>query len=137
MFPGPQSALVVAGIIEFLAGVAGAGDVARGSNDRTSVREFLDRYWRRPIAPQGTPPPGFSALEASLAPESCGTCHPAQHADWRTTLHARSMGPGVTGQLTDLRSGDPESARLCLACHAPLAEQQPERRSIFDARLMS
>jgi hypothetical protein len=137
MSPGPRSPLVVAGIIAFLTGVAVAGDVARGSSDRTSVREFLDRHWRRPIAPQGTPPSGFSALEASLAPESCGTCHPAQHADWRTTLHARSMGPGVTGQLTDLRRGDPESTRLCLTCHAPLAEQQPEHLTIFDARLMS
>jgi hypothetical protein len=137
MPPGPQSPLVVAGIIAFLVGVAVAGDIAHGSNDRTSVREFLDRHWRRPIAPQGTPPPGFSALEASLAPDGCGTCHPAQHADWRTTLHARSMGPGVAGQLKDLWKGDPESARLCLTCHAPLAEQQPERGTIFDARLMS
>jgi len=137
MPPGPQSPLVVAGIIAFLACVAVAGDVARRSDDETSVRDFLGRHWQRPIAPQGAPPPDFSALEASLAPASCGSCHPAQHTDWRTTHHATSMGPGVTGQLKDLWKGDPESARLCLTCHAPLAEQHPERREIFDARLMS
>src|SRR5215467_1151929 len=137
MPPGPQSPLVVAGIIAFLACVAVAGDVARRSDDETSVRDFLGRHWQRPIAPQGAPPPDFSALEASLAPASCGSCHPAQYTDWRTTHHAMSMGPGVTGQLKDLWKGDPESARLCLTCHAPLAEQHPERREIFDTRLMS
>jgi hypothetical protein len=45
------------------------------------------------------------------------------------------MGPGVTGQLADLWPTDAESARLCLTCHAPLAEQQPENRAIFDAAL--
>jgi len=44
MSPGPQSPLVVAGVIAFLAGVAVAGDVARGSNDTTSVRDFLGRH---------------------------------------------------------------------------------------------
>ncbi len=136
MSPRPRSPLIVASVA-LLAGIAVAGDGGRAPIDSTSVRELLGRYWQRPITPQGAPPPGFSALEASLAPESCGTCHPAQHADWRTTLHARSMGPGIAGQLKDLWMGDRESARLCLTCHAPLAEQQPERRAIFDARLMS
>ncbi len=103
--------------------------------DRSSVHEFLTRHWRRPIPPQGTPPSRFSPLEASLAPQSCGSCHPAQLSDWRTTLHAKSMGPGVTGQLTELWQTEPESARLCLTCHAPLAEQQPENRRVFDAAL--
>ena len=47
------------------------------------------------------------------------------------------MGSGVAGQLKVLWKSDPESARLCLTCHIPLAEQEPERREIFDARLMS
>jgi hypothetical protein len=45
------------------------------------------------------------------------------------------MGPGVTGQLADLWPTDAEAARLCVTCHAPLAEQQPENRAIFDAGL--
>src|SRR5436309_9328506 len=45
-----------------------------------AIREFLDRHWRRPLAPQGPPPARFSPLEASLQPEACGTCHPVQLA---------------------------------------------------------
>lgn len=137
MCPGPRSPLVVVAAVALLTGVAFAGDAARPQPDRISVHEFLSRYWRRPLAPQGAPPSRFSPLEASLAPQSCGTCHPAQHADWRTALHAKSMGPGVRGQLKELWRTDPDSARLCLTCHAPLAEQQPENRAMFDAALQS
>jgi len=90
-----------------------------------AIREFLDRHWRRPLAPQGPPPARFSPLEASLQPEACGTCHPAQFADWKTSLHSKSMGPGVTGQLVEMLQSDPGSALACFACHAPLAEQAP------------
>jgi hypothetical protein len=134
MFSALRSPLTAAALV-LLAGVAFAGDAARVSLDGSSVHDFLRRHWRRPIAAQGTPPARFSPLEASLAPQSCGTCHPAQLSDWRTALHAKSMGPGVTGQLVELWRADPESARLCLTCHAPLAEQQPENRAIFDAAL--
>ena len=137
MFPGLWSPLAVAVVLVLLMGGAVAGDTARASVDRRSVQEFLSRHWRRPIAPQGPPPAGFSPLEASLAPQSCGTCHPAQLSDWRTALHAKSMGPGLTGQMVELWRTDAESARLCLTCHAPLAEQQPENRAIFDAALQS
>src|SRR5262249_37655804 len=34
-----------------------------------------------------------------------------------------SMGPGLLGQLVEMRRTDPGSVRSCLACHAPLAEQ--------------
>ena len=89
------------------------------------VETFLARHWRAPLAPQGPPPARFSPLEASLAPEACGTCHPAQLADWTTSLHSRSMGPGVAGQLVEMLETDPGSALSCLTCHAPLAEQAP------------
>ena len=89
-------------------------------------KDFLARHWRRPIEPQGPAPEGFSPLERSLAPESCGTCHPAQLADWKTTFHSRSMGPGVAGQLVEMKQTDPDSARSCLTCHAPLAEQSEQ-----------
>jgi cytochrome c554/c'-like protein len=89
-------------------------------------REFLARHWRRPVKPQGPAPAAFSPLERSLAPESCGTCHPAQLADWKTTLHSKSMGYGVAGQLVEMRRTDPDAGRSCLTCHAPLAEQSEE-----------
>src|SRR5213595_3427585 len=89
------------------------------------VETFLARHWRAPLAPQGPPPARFSPLEASLAPEACGTCHPSQLADWTTSLHSRSMGPGVAGQLVEMLESDPGSALSCSTCHAPLAEQAP------------
>jgi Cytochrome c554 and c-prime len=89
------------------------------------VQDFIRRHWSQPLAPQGAPPARFSPLEASLHPESCGTCHPAQLADWRESVHAAASGPGVAGQLVEMRENDPSSAYACLACHAPLAEQAP------------
>lgn len=91
---------------------------ALGSGD---VGAFLDRHWQRPLASQGLPPTGFSALEASLAPQDCGTCHPDQYRAWRGSRHAHAMGPGVLGQLLDPKAL--EQTRACLDCHAPLAEQ--------------
>ena len=78
-----------------------------------------------PLAAQGPPPARFTPLEASLAPEACGTCHPAQLADWRTSTHAAAMGPGVAGQLAELLVREPAAALACQNCHAPLAEQAP------------
>jgi hypothetical protein len=89
------------------------------------VQDFIRRHWSQPLAPQGPPPARFSTLEASLHPESCGTCHPAQFADWRESMHAAASGPGVLGQLVEMRESDPSSAHGCLTCHAPLAEQGP------------
>lgn len=93
----------------------------------------MARHWRAPLAPQGPAPARFSALEASLAPESCGICHPAQFADWRASTHAASMGPGVAGQLVEMLGVDPRGALACQHCHAPLAEQAPLRHDTLAA----
>ncbi len=89
-------------------------------------QEFVARHWRRPISPQGPPPARFSPIERSLQPEACGACHPVQFGDWQDSIHARSMGPGIAGQLVDMIKSDPASARSCATCHAPIAEQQPD-----------
>src|SRR5438309_5661114 len=89
------------------------------------VADFVRRHWATPIPPQGPPPEGWSPLESSVAPEACGTCHPVQYGDWRTSVHAMSMGPGVAGQLAEMLESDPMTALSCQACHAPLAEQRP------------
>jgi hypothetical protein len=110
----------------------------------SEVAQFLERHWRRPIPPQGDPPARFSAVEASLQPEACGTCHPQQLADWRSSWHAAALGPGVAGQLVEMIERDPAGALSCFACHAPLAEQAPlvrgpgglERNPRLDATLM-
>src|SRR5439155_802030 len=93
-----------------------------------TIQEFLGRHWRRPLVPQGPPPARFSPLEASLRPEACGSCHPAQLADWATSLHARSMGPGVVGQLVEMLEStyaEWKASRFaregvqCQDCHMP------------------
>src|SRR5213593_933246 len=104
--------------------VAGCAAGALGARAE-SVESFVARHWAVPLAAQGPPPARFTPLEASLAPEACGACHPAQLADWRTSLHSRSMGPGVAGQLVEMLESDPRSALSCFTCHAPLAEQAP------------
>jgi len=112
-------------IIAMMLAVAGAWVVYRTlATDHAPTdasAEFLAWYWARPLAPQGEPPPEFSSLEASLAPESCGACHPQQYADWRTSLHSHSIGPGILWQFRVLSQNESNS---CLRCHAPLAEQK-------------
>jgi hypothetical protein len=112
-------ALVIA-LLTFCAGVAVGAE---------SVSEFVRRHWAAPLAPQGPPPKGWSPLEASLQPADCGTCHPVQYGDWRTSVHAASMGPGVAGQLVEMLGADPAAALECPVCHAPLAEQSARVRT--------
>ena len=106
-----------------------AGDGVASPGPITPAEEaFLERHWRMPIAPQGDAPATFTPIERSLAPADCGTCHAAQYQDWQDSIHARSLGPGVAGQLVEMAHRDPVAARGCLACHAPLAEQSPLMR---------
>ncbi len=99
------------------AGCAWASDQAKVD----ATAQFLARHWAQPLAPQGEPPPGFAPVEASLAPEACGTCHAAEYADWRTSLHSRTMGAGILWQFQVLSQ---DESNGCLRCHAPLAEQK-------------
>lgn len=85
-------------------------------------------HWRFPVAPQGPPPKNFSDLEASLNPDDCGTCHEKQYEEWQTSLHSKSMGPGVTGQFYPPWL-DKQTIFICYNCHAPLAEQSSFKKS--------
>jgi mono/diheme cytochrome c family protein len=80
------------------------------------------------LAAQGEPPPSLPPAAASLSADQCARCHPRQHREWRRSVHARAISPGVTGQLHGL---PPAVANACLTCHAPLAEQRsrPELRA--------
>jgi hypothetical protein len=104
-------------------GAAFALSATRKSHPPTEALSVLTQYWQRPIPAQGTPPPTFTPIEGSLAPQDCGVCHPMQYQDWQTSLHAHSMGPGVMGQLVDILDNNPEEALFCQTCHAPLTEQ--------------
>ena len=89
-----------------------------------SWQDFVNEHFRYPIPPMGEAPKSYKGAERSLLPESCGSCHPEQYKQWKTTLHAKAMSPGVYGQLVDMWKTNPEEAQSCNECHAPLAEQQ-------------
>jgi len=83
------------------------------ATEKPEVDASLARHWKRPLAHQSAAP---------LEPAGCGGCHPAQHADWRRSLHSRAMGPGVSGQLMP-GANEAADPGQCTMCHAPLAEQ--------------
>ena len=101
------------------------GNPGRPARISPAEQAFIRDHWRRPIPPQGAAPARFSPLERSLSPVSCGTCHPDQFRDWQSSVHAKSMGPGISGQLAEMIKSEPAAARSCFTCHAPLAEQAP------------
>lgn len=94
------------------------------AQDLQQELRFLKQHWAYPIAPQGKAPRTYSALEASLNPDSCGTCHPKQYEGWKKSRHAYAMGPGVMGQLLETSPEAKGDLQNCLRCHAPLAEQE-------------
>ncbi len=77
-----------------------------------------DLFWF-PLRAQGPPPAHLTPAEASLDPAQCGRCHAKQHEEWRTSVHARALGPGFVAQIHD----GTEDWQSCKDCHAPLAEQ--------------
>lgn len=118
-------------------------DAAEQSSE-AATEMFLKQHWPLAIEPQGEPDIALSELEKSLAPESCGICHVEQYQDWQTSMHSRSMSPGIVGQLVEMVTDDPATARLCWSCHSPLAEQQDlaysmeegwQDNPVFDPRL--
>ena len=120
------TALIVAAILYLAPSLlSGFRPFSKTATVDGSLSDFLERHWRRPIPLQGQAPASFSALEASLKPEACGTCHKQQYADWKESLHSRAMGPGPWGQIVDMVSGTPDEAVQCMTCHAPLSEQLP------------
>jgi hypothetical protein len=80
-----------------------------------------DGFWELPIPAQGEPPALAVELTKSLNAGACGLCHVRQYEQWRGSLHARALGPGLAGQLPAMSL---EEAAQCLTCHAPRAEQQ-------------
>ena len=108
------------GFIALLLAVLTAGWWFMAEQAPVPVADFLQQHWAYPIPAQGQPPAEFSALEASLAPADCGSCHAAQFEQWRGSLHSHTMGPGILWQL---QIADLKTARSCLRCHAPMTEQ--------------
>jgi cytochrome c553 len=79
-------------------------------------------FHRFPIPRQGLPPAHLTAAEASLEPRQCGRCHAEQLRTWEASLHARTHGPGFTGQMP---GAERRFTYECHRCHAPMTEQLP------------
>ncbi|MCB9764149.1 MAG: hypothetical protein H6739_30540 [Alphaproteobacteria bacterium] len=54
----------------------------------------------------------------------CGVCHQALYEEWRTSVHAHAW---TDRQFQGELAKDPEVGWVCLNCHTPAADQQPER----------
>lgn len=119
---------LILGALLVISAALGLSASRKAQNPAASAEDkvLLEQYWRRPVPLQGAPPAAFTPIEASLAPQDCGVCHPVQYQDWQTSLHAQAMGPGVVGQLVDMLDNNPEEALFCQTCHAPLTEQLPK-----------
>jgi hypothetical protein len=85
---------------------------------------IVEHFKQLPLPAQGPAPEGWSELETSLNPESCGACHPQQLADWKTSWHAGRHGPRRHRPAHRLGRQARALKRQCLSCHAPLDEQQ-------------
>ncbi len=145
-YAGPLCLLLVVSVSGFLGACGDRAAAIGGGDARTfsTVESFLASYWDRPIPLQGTAPATYPAVEASLRPADCGTCHVQQFRDWQTTLHANAYSPGLAGQLVNWESSNYAQVRSCLSCHAPLSEQSARvpdtsgalvRNPYFDAAL--
>src|SRR3990172_3078202 len=134
----PSKPFVVHMAIGIVCLMVSGGKVATGGKapavGEQAQLTFLEQHWQVPIPPQGKPPARFSALEVSLDPESCAVCHRLQYDNWKTSLHSKSMGPGVLGQTMELIQASPRTALLCYSCHAPLTEQQEKIRAKSGSR---
>ncbi|HBK79838.1 MAG TPA: hypothetical protein DDZ83_09220 [Nitrospinae bacterium] len=99
-------------------------DKTRPPGKWKNVLEFVKNHWRTPVPPMGKAPASYRGRERSLLPRDCGSCHPDQFEQWKTTLHADAMSPGIYGQTVDMWASNPGGAQNCNECHAPLSEQQ-------------
>lgn len=118
-------AVLVMTVLALTAGLLWTPQRAGEAQSDDDVDAFVKHHWRLPVPPQGDPPAAFSPIEASLHPKECALCHRQQFEDWKTSLHSRSMGPGIYGQLLNMEEKNPATYTICATCHTPLSEQIP------------
>lgn len=127
---GVVAILAVAAVLAGIYVLRPASPASAAKAKWASAAEFAKQHWKTPIPPQGPPPKSYqSSEERSLRPSACGSCHPDQFKQWKTTLHGKAMSPGMYGQLVDMWPSNPEGAQGCNECHAPLTEQQKRARA--------
>ncbi len=74
--------------------------------------------FERPVVTAGAP-----AVLGDLHAETCGRCHPAFFAEWRTSIHRQAWDDDYF--QADWRFDGREY--VCRNCHTPLDRQQPRR----------
>jgi mono/diheme cytochrome c family protein len=98
-------------------------DLNDQSADAVSQADFLEAFWQTPIPMQGSAPAAYDTLASKTHPADCAACHTKQHEEWKQSLHAAAMGPGVIGQLADGEYNSAGFVEGCQSCHAPNGEQ--------------
>lgn len=91
---------------------------------------FLRQFWKTKLKQldlQGPTRKQACPIEQALDPQACGVCHRKQFADWKGCRMSDSMGSSLEAELSYFQDkGQWSKVTVCLACHAPLAEQQPK-----------
>lgn len=101
-----------------------APPVALAEGNGAGEVKALQYHWTRPARAVNNgqnKPSDTVKINPAPYPKECGTCHSTKYKEWSTSLHSRSVGPGLLAQLSPIES--PGFATSCYRCHAPLLEQ--------------
>ncbi|MBF0278901.1 MAG: hypothetical protein HQM13_13960 [SAR324 cluster bacterium] len=84
------------------------------------ARQWAIRHWQTPIPLQGKPIREHQLLAQEISAQDCRKCHIEKYEEWSSSLHSRSIGPGVIGQYLVFNGREKSE---CNICHAPMTEQ--------------
>ncbi len=87
-------------------------------NNPPSLNTAFSAHWQRPLDLTAD-----NANSPGLLPADCKLCHPQQYAPWSRSLHSKTTGPGLMGQLSP---DYPDFASSCYFCHAPAKKQNED-----------
>jgi hypothetical protein len=80
--------------------------------------------FQQPLAMNQTTPAGLPDLRA----ETCGACHTEIYNEWKISTHARAWEDDAQfmEELHKSRTNNGDVGWMCINCHTPVANQQPE-----------
>ncbi len=120
--PSCRPPVIRGAVMAILMAAGSAAAASRGAPDPSPPFADADAYWAGPVVVEGEAS-GHHPLTRDLSPRACAVCHPRQHMEWRQSLHAGAVSPGLLGQLDALTYTERKG---CFACHVPAAGQQLE-----------
>ena len=77
------------------------------------------------VPAQGALPATLAPAQASLSAQQCARCHAKQFREWKGSIHAAAMSPGLVSQIDHTLGA--AAGESCQRCHDPLAEQRTDR----------